>query len=192
MNNVSNYNLIINADPNMINNEIQKFLQFNNFTLVQNGNFQYFNSIKQNTNVGFIYSINGNNVNISSWIIGIDGNKYNLENNSPACIEYKNILNILFNELNKLQNPNGMINNNQNNNSNNNIQNIEKNVIAAFWISIVSLIIPFLGFSFWIITYIYNYYYGIVGLKTSKKGFAIATLILNSISLLFLILLMLF
>ena len=58
----------------------------------------------------------------------------------------------------------------------------------GFWLSIVGLILSFIGVTYVVIIYILNYYFASQGLKTSKKGKAIATIVLSSVSIVVIIL----
>lgn len=70
-------------------------------------------------------------------------------------------------------------------------QSQEKMVIVAFILSIVGILLAFSGYIYGIFIYIFNYYAGINGLKTSKNGLAIATIVLTSIGLFISLMLML-
>lgn len=58
---------------------------------------------------------------------------------------------------------------------------------VGFWFSIVGLIISFIGVSFGLLVYGFDFYCAAQGLKTRKRGKAIATIVLSAISILILI-----
>ena len=62
------------------------------------------------------------------------------------------------------------------------IRKQEKMCEIGFWFSIFGLLISFIGISYGAILYAVNIYFGVQGLKTSKSGKAIATIILSILS----------
>lgn len=64
----------------------------------------------------------------------------------------------------------------------------EKMCEIGFWISIFGLFCSFMGVAFGVIIYIIDFYFASQGLKTRKKGKAIATIVLSIISILIVIL----
>lgn len=63
----------------------------------------------------------------------------------------------------------------------------EKLAIFGFVLSIVGLLLSFVGYAFGLVLYILEFYFAACGMKTKKKGFAIATFILAGISILILV-----
>ncbi len=61
----------------------------------------------------------------------------------------------------------------------------ENLVIVGFVMSIVGLLLSCFGYTFGAVLIILEFYFAIQGLKTKKKGLAIATIVLASISILF-------
>lgn len=59
---------------------------------------------------------------------------------------------------------------------------------VGFWLSIVGLILSFIGITYGVIIYLLNYYFASQGLKTRKRGKAIATIVLSSVSIVIIIL----
>lgn len=53
----------------------------------------------------------------------------------------------------------------------------------GFWISIIGLILSFFGMMVGVIIYILDFYFAYNGLKTRKKGKAIATIVMSIISI---------
>lgn len=68
-----------------------------------------------------------------------------------------------------------------------NMKKKETLVILGFVLSIIGVLITCLGVSFGAILIIMEFYCGVQGLKTRKKGMAIATIVLASLNILFLI-----
>lgn len=64
----------------------------------------------------------------------------------------------------------------------------ETMVIVGFVMSIVGLLLSCIGYTYGIVLIILEFYFAIQGLKTKKKGLAIATIVLASISIVFCIL----
>ena len=59
----------------------------------------------------------------------------------------------------------------------------EKMAIIGFVISIVGLLLSFVGYTFGVLLYILEFYFASCGIKTKKKGFAIATFVLAGLSI---------
>ena len=78
-----------------------------------------------------------------------------------------------------------------NNENNNFVQNFqdetdkkkEKMCEIGFWVSILGLITSFFGVMYGVIIYILTFYFAVNGLKTRKRGKAIATIIISIISI---------
>ena len=60
-------------------------------------------------------------------------------------------------------------------------------IVAGFVISIVGLLLSCFGITFGVLILALEIYFAIMGLKTSKKGFSIATFVLSGLSFLVLI-----
>lgn len=60
-------------------------------------------------------------------------------------------------------------------------------VIVGFVMSLIGLLISFCGVTYGVILLILEYYFAIQGLKTKKKGLAIATIVIASVSIVFFI-----
>ena len=63
----------------------------------------------------------------------------------------------------------------------------EKLAIWGFVLSIIGLLLSFVGYTFGLVLYMLEFYFAACGLKTKKKGFAIATLVLAGISVVILL-----
>ena len=154
---------------------------------------------------------------IEAWLDGALGD-FPLEQNSlnMLAMDYRNSLNKLFQEINKLNNGGMNMNNNFNNqninnqmnydpntgqpinnndNNNNFVQSFQDETMKkkermceiGFWLSILGLVCSFFGIAYGIFVYIMDFYFASQGLKTRKKGKAIATIVLSIISILFII-----
>ena len=84
---------------------------------------------------------------------------------------------------------------NNNDNNNNFVQSFQDETMKkkermceiGFWLSILGLVCSFFGIAYGIFVYIMDFYFASQGLKTRKKGKAIATIVLSIISILFII-----
>lgn len=214
----SNYNIAFNCDKSTINNLVQSYLSESGFNIYEKKGDKYYRAGDAMLGYkGFNYTINENNLNIEAWLDGSLGN-FPLEQNSfnMLAMDYRNSLNKLFQEINRIDNGgmnmnnnnfnNQNINNNQmnydpntgqpiNNNQNNFAQTFqdetmkkkEKMCEIGFWISILGLIGSFAGIAMGLLVYIMDFYFASQGLKTRKRGKAIATIVLSIISILIVI-----
>ena len=57
----------------------------------------------------------------------------------------------------------------------------------GFWLSIIGLLASFVGVAYGVIVYILNFYFASQGLKTRKRGKAIATIVMSIISIIIII-----
>lgn len=150
---------------------------------------------------GLTYSIQNQTITINAWLDGALGN-FPLEQNSlnMMAMNYRNSLSSLFQEIENLNGGTTMNNTNQNqvnmqqpqNNFSQTFQNEnqkkqETMCEIGFWISILGLISSFAGIVMGLFVYIMDFYFASQGLKTRKKGKAIATIVLSIISILIVI-----
>lgn len=214
----SNYNIAFNCDKSTINNLVQSYLSESGFNIYEKKGDKYYRAGDAMIGYkGFNYTINENNLNIEAWIDGVS-NDFPLEQNSlnMMAMDYRNSLNKLFQEINRIDNGgmnmnnsnfnNQNINNNQinydpntgqpiNNNQNNFAQTFqdetmkkkEKMCNVGFWLSILGLVCSLFGVTYGVIIYIMDFYFASQGLKTRKRGKAIATIVLSIISILIVI-----
>lgn len=63
----------------------------------------------------------------------------------------------------------------------------EKLAIWGFVISIIGLLLSFIGYTYGVVLYMLEFYFAACGIKTRKKGFAIATFVLAGISIVILV-----
>lgn len=212
----SNYNLTFNSDSTLVNNIVQSYLKESGFNMYEKKEKKYYRA--GDAMLGykdFNYSINGNNLIIEAWLDGALGD-FPLEQNSlnMLAMDYRNSLNKLFQEINKLNNGGMNMNNNFNNqninnqmnydpntgqpinnNNNNFVQSFqdetmkkkEKMCEIGFWLSILGLVCSLFGVTYGVIIYIMDFYFASQGLKTTKRGKAIATIVLSIISILIVI-----
>ena len=211
----TNYRFEFGGDPMGINNIIQAWLSANGFSLVNNfGETYYYYNDAWNGNRCFQYTIEGNAVTIFAWTIGIGKKFIMLDSgalNNMAGDSYKAALQGLFTQINNYSNSGaytdpGMSQGNsgfqENPYAQGNVQDVaqftdafqqeanernEKLCNIGFWISIVGLILSFLGIMYGVFIYILEIYFACMGLKTAKKGKAIATFIIAGISVLIII-----
>lgn len=59
----------------------------------------------------------------------------------------------------------------------------EKLAVWGFVIAIIGLLLSFVGYMYGILLYVLEFYFATCGLKTEKKGFAIATFVLAGVSI---------
>ena len=214
----SNYNFQFNCSQAELQQLILNYLRANGFSLVENKGERYYRS--GNAMIGynaFNYNIVGQVINIQAWLEGVRG-EITLEGNlSIQANNYKQSLNLLFQQIAKLNQGNYNMNNQVNTNAyqntygGNNQMNLnngqqyngaeqfsqqfqdeatkkkEKVCEAGFWISILGLLCALLGVAFGVILFAFDFYAGYQGLKTRKRGKAITTIVLSSISILILI-----
>lgn len=214
----SNYNIAFNCDKSTINNLVQSYLSESGFNIYEKKGDKYYRAGDAMIGYkGFNYTINENNLNIEAWLDGALGN-FPLEQNSlnMMAMDYRNSLNKLFQEINRIDNGGMNMNNNNFNNQNinnnqmnydpntgqpiNNSQNNfaqtfqdetmkkkEKMCNVGFWLSILGLVCSLFGVTYGVIIYIMDFYFASQGLKTTKRGKAITTIVLSIISILIVI-----
>lgn len=204
----STYTFQLNCDPNLINNLVQSYIQGNEYELQQKNGEQYYRA--GDAMMGykyFNYSISGQILTIYAWFKGAFG-EVPIEQNSLNMIAmtYRNSINTLFQEIEKLNNGGANMNNNMNFDPNtgqplnqNNVSQFtqtfqnettkkqEKMCEVGFWLSLFGLLCSFMGVAYGIIIYILNFYFASQGLKTRKRGKAIATIVLSIVSILIII-----
>lgn len=195
----------VNADMSLVEGVIRNWLQANQFSLKPEfGATCYgFNDPIVKGKRGFEYYINGNDVTILAYV-GTYKKPKALEGFVGAVMKqnYRNELAPLFTEIKKLENGDTAATYNTNQTTGNTgaaqMQNnslntfMEENnkkqetlVIVGFVMSLVGLLISCFGFNFGAILLILEFYFAIQGLKTSKKGLAIATIVLGCVSVVF-------
>ena len=63
----------------------------------------------------------------------------------------------------------------------------ERMAVIGFVLSIVGLLLSFIGYTYGVLLYALEFYFASCGIKTKKKGFAIATFVLAGLSVLILV-----
>lgn len=211
----STYILQFNCDSNTIEQLMQSFIAAKGFAFIDKKGEQYFRAGDQMMGYrGLTYSITGQTITINAWLDGALGD-FPLEQNSfnIMATNYRNELSILFQEIEKLNGGNTMNNNmNQNNNgmnynsqtgqpinqnvnnqqfintfNNENQKKQETMCEIGFWLSLFGLLCSFVGVAYGVIIYILNFYFASQGLKTRKRGKAIATIVLSIVSILIIV-----
>lgn len=194
----------VNADINAIQNVIFSYFSANGFKAEQKPNANYFTKYDAlSGRCSCEYYINGNQVIILAYF-GKFEKPRSLEGFVGAIPKqnYKSEIAVLLNELNKL---NGAYQNqgyqpaaaqgyvpaaaNQmTQNTNVDAFTVHVNsrkdtlTIIGFIISIVGIIISFLGLFYGLILYAFEFYCGIQGIKSNKKGLAITTIVIAGVS----------
>ena len=197
----TNLKLKLNGNANLANNIVQDWLKTYGFafTNMYNENMYYnYDNIR-----GFQYRIADDVLDIYAWTVGADGQFYSLDleaEQNAADADYKRIIDGLFNQVNLHCNSANVANQNytrntgsetgvgQDNLSSNNVfkkdadTKKEKMCIAGFVLSIVGLILPFVGGVVGLLGYMLIFYLASQGLKTSKKKLAIASIVIASVA----------
>lgn len=186
----------VNANMASVDNIIRSWLTAHQFKFEPKPNANYFayNDPWIMGKRGFEYYINGNTVTILAYI-GTYENPTELEGfvGSVGKQGYRNDLDPLFAEIKKLENG-GMVNAQptqapaQNGSLNTfmeqNNKRQENIVIVGFILSLIGLLASCIGAVPGGILILIEFYCGCQGLKSGKKGLAIATIVLASISVL--------
>lgn len=213
----STYTFQLNCDPSVANNLIQGYIQGNKYTLENKNGEQFYragDAMLEGYRY-FNYSIVGQTLTIYAWFKGAFG-EVPIEQNSlnMMAMNYRNSLGKLFQEIENLNNGGMNMNNNngmnfdpntgqpinqnyqqpmqQNNQFAQTFQDEttkkqEKMCEWGFWLSIIGLLASFVGVAYGVIIYILNFYFASQGLKTRKRGKAIATIVMSIISIIIII-----
>ncbi len=112
----STYTFQLSCDPNLVNSLIQSYIQGNQYELQQKDGEQFYragDAMVQGYRY-FNYSISGQVLTIYAWFKGVFG-EAPIEQNSlnMTAMNYRNSLNTLFQEIDKLNNGGVNMNNNQ-------------------------------------------------------------------------------
>ncbi len=228
------YTFQLSCDPNLVNNLVQSYIQGNQYELQQKNGEQFYragDAMVQGYRF-FNYSISGQTLTIYAWCKGLFGEIPIEQKNSlnMLAMAYRNSLNTLFQEIDKLNNGGVNMNNNMNfdpntgqplnQNVSNNQMNFDPNTgqqlnqtnyqqpvqnnasqfaqtfqnettkkqekmcEIGFWLSLFGLLISFAGLTYGGIMYILNFYFASQGLKTRKRGKAVAIIVLSIVSIL--------
>lgn len=202
----------VNADISLVEAVIRNWLAANKFSYAPESGLNYykFNDPMLKGKRGFEYYINGNEVTILAYL-GTYKKPKALEGFVAAVMKqnYRNELAPLFEEIKKLEGGSaanaaasaaysttqtegntaaGAVHNDSLNTfMEQNQKKQETLVIIGFVMSLIGLLISFCGATYGVILLILEYYFAIQGLKTKKKGLAIATIVIASVSIVFFI-----
>ncbi len=209
----SNYTLQFECDGNTVNQLMQSYLSANGFVLYEKKGEQYFRAGNQMAGYrGLTYFIANQTITIYAWLDGTFG-QFPLEQNNfnILAMNYRNSLSTLFSEIEKLNGVNNNINYGQVNFDpqtgqpiNQNYEQQPQNSFSqtfknetqkkqetmceiGFWFSILGLVASFAGIAMGLFAYVIDFYFALQGLKTRKRGKAIATIVLSIISILILL-----
>lgn len=207
------FKFTVHANPAVINDVIQRYLAANQFSPkpTENANYYYFNDPMLKGKRSFEYYISGNDVTIYAYL-GTYKKPRELEGFVAALPKqsYKNDLAPLFEELKRLdggqfnQSNMGQPNMDQPNMAQGygyapqpntsvdtfvqqNMQKQETWTIVGFVVSLVGLVLSFFGVYYGVILYFLEFYCAIQGIHSRRKGLAIATIVLASVSIVILI-----
>ena len=192
----STYTIKIN-DKEIANQNIQNYLNANGFTLINGENESFYRAGDPMVSgyKCFKYSFtNDEELTIWAWVPNLYGSEFILEQKGLGNIStgtYKSSLEGLFKTLNLKPE----FNNVESSNTDGNTQTVniyedrvtkrtEKLCLTGFIISLIFCILSFIGIIQGWIIYFIDIYFAVLGLKTKKKGFAIATFVFTGISLL--------
>ena len=182
------FRFTVNAQPQEINQVIQNYLAANQFAYQpkENANYYFYNDPLIKGKRALEYYMNGNQVLILAYLGtfekpgALDGMVGALPKQS-----YRNDLAPLFDALQRLGNgtvyPNpapGMQVQGVDAFVNDNNARKEKQVLIGFIMSIIGAVLAFFGFSYGIILLALEFYLGVQGLQTRRRGLAIATIVI--------------
>ena len=111
-------------------------------------------------------------------------NNMNNSNNNNSTDPYMTMTSEARSEQNMAVNSNQFTNTFQNET----VKKQEKMCEVGFWLSIVGLVFSFIGVAYGLILYILIFYFASQGLKTQKRGKAIAFIVLTVISIVIIVL----
>lgn len=188
----------VGADPAAAETIIRGYLMINGFESVPTPGANYY-CLKMglmNDNRSFEYYINDGEVTILAYLGSYKRPKpLRRVTGSTAKLAYKEDLNALFEELKKLENREAFPLQGRDETAGteqvkNSLQNfVDRNekkrgdlAVFGLLVCIIGFILPFFGYSFGLLMLLVEFYCGIVGLKSSKKGCAVATVVLAGIS----------
>lgn len=212
----SSYNFTLKCEAEQAKQVVQKYMDANGFKPVTKKGETYYKA--GDAMMGykyFNYTIEGNTLTIFAWLknafgdMGIEGN--GLASINMVIMGYRNSLNTLFQEIEKLNKGEKVMENQEekkitgydtqtgapiyeeekqttNSFQDETTKKQETMCEVGFWLSIVGLVLSFIGVTYGVIIYILNYYFASQGLKTRKRGKAIATIVLSTISIVVIIL----
>ena len=197
----TNYTFTVNAPIQTIHNLMQNFLNANGYKANNKDGVVYYSYYDGIWGYRFLeYYVNGNQLTVLAYI-GSFKKPCLLDDGMVAMAskqDYKSRLIPLFNAINELNNnwgmtpqmmyDNAVYSNTQTNQFTADVnKSKEKMAIAGFIISIVGLLLSCFGVYFGAVIVALEIYFAVSGLKTSKKGFSIATFVISGLSVLIII-----
>ncbi|CBK73069.1 hypothetical protein CIY_00800 [Butyrivibrio fibrisolvens 16/4] len=203
----TNYTFQFNANPSEVDSLVKAWLQANKFSWTNKygEDFYYFNDPVLYGKRGFQYKIEGQQISVDAWTIGIGKKFFMLDSgavNNMAGNSYKDILQNLFNSISQLEENGGASESSVSDSVSQtaseqsqvsgfaqefeaqDMAKKEKFCVVGFILSIMGLLISLIGLRLGVIIYILDFYFASMGLKTKKKGMAIATIVLSILSIL--------
>lgn len=197
----SQYNFTISAEPAAINQMILDYLRAGGFVQKQKDGVGYYERYDAITGRRlFEYSITGSQVTIWAYL-GSFKHPQDLTGVSGVLEKqsYKESLQLLFRQMEALGQGDrftgGEVQGNQIAQTSAAMQSFEEQnkksldtaTIVGFIISLVGVLLAFVGFVYGAVLLFVEYYLGIKGLKSNHKGLAVTTIVLASLSILIVI-----
>lgn len=188
------YKFRINADFTQVEAVIRNYLYSNSFVQKPKEGANYYSaSDPMQGNKCFEYYIQDGQVTILAYFGSFEKPK-SLEGFVGVLPKqnYRNSLQVLFEELKKLEDtdlnftaaePNGSLSTFMEQNE----KKKETGVIVGFVMSVIGVLLSCIGFTYGILLYIIEIYLAVQGIHTKKKGLAIATIVLAGVSILILL-----
>lgn len=205
----SHYQLQFSCDASLVEQLMQSYLRANSFQQIDKEGHHYYRSGDGIISPfrGLDYSIDGNSITIEAWL----GKSYGgtpLNNKLVGAVPimaYRNSLEELFREITNLNNEGNNTKPVQQSVQNGGQQTMSTSQFSqnfqdsntkkretmceiGFWLSICGLLVAFGGISVSVIIYIIDFYFAAQGLKTRKRGKAIATIVMSCLSIVILVL----
>lgn len=212
----SSYHFTLNCEIEQAKQVVQKYMDANGFkSITKKGETYYKAGDAMMGYKYFNYSIEGNTLTIYAWLKNAFGD-IDIEGKGMMSINilvtsYRNSISTLFQEIEKLNKGEDIVEEKEkpkitgydtqtgapiyeekketsNAFQDETTKRQETMCEVGFWLSIVGIILSFFGVTYGVIIYLLNYYFASQGLKTRKRGKAIATIVLSSVSIVIIIL----
>lgn len=213
----SKYDFTLNCEVEQAKQVVQKYMDANGFKPITKKGETYYKAGDAMVGYKYFnYTIEGNTLTVYAWLKNAFGDM-DIEGKGMMSINvlvmsYRNSIQTLFQEIEKLNKGETVMEEKteekkitgydtqtgapiyeekkeeSNTFQDETMKRQETLCEIGFWLSIVGLILSFIGVTYGVIIYILNYYFASQGLKTRKKGKAIATVVLSSVSIVVIIL----
>lgn len=180
-----NYTFDLKCDVKKIDDLIKNFLSVNKFGVSRDNTGLYYSLGDAVEGYKyFSYKIDGNLLNVYVWL---EDDSISINSSMEASvINYKNLLNSLFNEIDSL-NKGGENNfNNQsvtNSIKNDSLKKQEKMCLISLVLSFVGLVLSPLGSLILVVPYLVNIYYASKCFKIPRKWMAYVSIVLSILSI---------